>query len=83
MTKKNTILLVGEIMMMYHCEFHNGKRSISKKIMPFVPQIQSNVVLEDDIYKVISVTYEIDTMDSENIAVFVVVSADQKKGVKK
>lgn len=58
---------------MYHCEFNDRKTTVAKRILSFAPQINGHVVLDGDVYKVLSVAHDLDRLDTDTIATFIIV----------
>lgn len=57
----------------FHCEFHNGEQVFAQRILNFIPRIADKLSMEGDLYRVISVTYSLDEIVADAIAVFVIV----------
>ena len=57
----------------FHCEFHDGKQIFAHRILNFIPRVGDKLSMEDDLYEVISVTYSLDEIVRNAIAVFVIV----------
>ena len=46
----------------YHCEFRIRNQSIYIKNLDFIPKVNQYLILDKIIYKVVSVTYDIDSI---------------------
>ena len=46
----------------YHCEFRIRNQSIYIKNLDFIPKVNQHLILDKIIYKVVSVTYDIDSI---------------------
>lgn len=57
----------------FHCEFHDGEKEFAGRILNFIPRIGDTLSMEADLYEVISVTYSLDEIVNDAIAVFVIV----------
>lgn len=57
----------------FHCEFHDGEHEFARRILNFIPRIGDKLSMEADLYEVISVTYSLDEIINDAIAVFVIV----------
>ena len=59
--------------MTYHCEFHDRKATIAKRVLGFVPQINGSIILDGNVYKVLSVAHDLDQLDTDVIVTFIIV----------